>query len=236
MSKATKFPKVEYNGLRRHVYELIKDVIIKGGLKPNERIVESKIANEFSVSRGPVREAIRDLAKEGVVTHVPRKGTFVTVCSIRDIEEIYSLRAVLEGLAIRRALKYLTKKEIKKLEKLKDEIVTAAKSKNIIEMVKKDIKFHKIICYSSKHSRLIKFWSDMDYQIRMFLVATDVVFHNPKEVAERHNKILDAIKEKNPDKAEKCIKNHIVQVGEEIVDIFRKKEKGNEGIFSLRRK
>ena len=225
MSKSAKFAKIEYSGLRSQVYQMIKDMIIRGRLKPNERIVESRIAEELSISRGPVREAIRDLAKEGIVTNIPRKGTFITACSIKDIEEIYSLRAVLEGLAIRRALKYLGEKEIKKREKLKNEMVAAAKHKDINEMVKKDMEFHKMICHFSKHTRLIKFWSDMDYQIRMFLVTTDVVFHNPEEVAKRHNEILDAIKKKDPDKAETCIKNHIIQVGREIVDFLKKEEK-----------
>ena len=149
---------------------------------------------------------------------------FVNACSLKDIEEIYSIRAILEGLAIRISLKYLTKKDIKNLDKLKDEMVLAAKNKNIAEMVKKDIEFHKLICYSSKHSRIIKFWSEMSYQIRMFLTTADIVFHNPEQIAERHNEIIKAIKKKDQNKAEKCIKDHINKVGEEIIGILGKKE------------
>ena len=225
MDKSIEGAKIgKYSGLRGQVYKIIKNMIVRGQLKPNQRIFESQIAKQFSISRGPIREAIRDMAKEGIVINIPRKGTFVNACSLKDIEEIYNIRAILEGLAIRISLKYLTKKDIKNLDKLKDEMVLAAKNKNIAEMVKKDMEFHKLICYSSKHSRIIKFWSEMSYQIRMFLTTADIVFHNPEQIAERHNEIIKAIKKKDQNKAEKCIKDHINKVGEEIIGILRKKE------------
>jgi len=230
MNNSIKSIKIKDNGLRHQVYKIIKSKIAKGELKPKQRIFESRIAEQLSISRGPVREAIRDLAKEGIVINIPRKGTFIAACSIKDIEEIYSLRAILEGLAIRRSINYLPKKDIKNLENLREEMVTASKNKNIAKMVEKDMQFHKVICYSSKHTRLIKFWSEMDYQIRTFLVTADLVFYNPEQIAQRHNKIIEAIKTKDPDKAEKCIKNHINQVGKEIIDIFKKKV-GEHGLL-----
>jgi len=163
------------------------------------------------------------MAKEGIVINIPRKGTFITSYNIKDIEEIYSIREILEGLAIRRSIKYLTKEDIKNLENIRDEILIASKNKNIAEMVEKDMHFHKVICYSSKHSRLIKFWSEMDYQIRTLLIAADLVFYNPEQIAQRHNQIIEALKAKDPDKAEKCIKNHINQVGKEIIDNLKKR-------------
>ena len=223
MNNSIESIKIENNGLRQQVYKIIKSKIAKGELKPKQRIFESRIAEQLSISRGPVREAIRDMTKEGIVINIPRKGTFIAAYTIKDIEEIYSIRAILEGLAIRRSIKYLTKKDIKNLENLRDEILVASKNKNILEMVEKDMHFHKVICYSSKHTRLIKFWSEMNYQIRTFLVTADLVFYNPEQIWQRHNKILEAIKTKDPDKAEKCIKNHINQVGKEIIDNFKKR-------------
>jgi DNA-binding GntR family transcriptional regulator len=218
-----KYAKIKNNGLRYQVYKLIKNNILNGQIKPGQRVIEARIAEKLSISRGPVREAFRDMAKEGLLINVPRKGSFVTECNIKDVEEIYSMRAILEGLAIRRSINYLTKKDIKHLENLRDQMVLANKNKNILEMVEKDISFHKLICYASKHTRLINFWSKMGYQIRIFLITADLNTYEPEKVRQRHNEIIEAIKAKDPDKAEQCIKKHITQVGEEIIDNFKKK-------------
>jgi len=218
-----KYAKIKDNGLRHQVYRLIKNKIKKGELKPSQRIYETKIAEQLSISRGPVREAIRDMVKEGILINIPRKGTFVATCTINDIEEIYSLRAILEGLAIRKAINNLSEKDIKNLESLRDEIVKASENKNLSEMVEKDISFHKLICYASKHTRLIKIWNEMDYQIRSFLITANINLYYPEKVKRRHSEILEAIKSKEPDRAEKCIKNHINQVGKEIVHSLTKR-------------
>jgi DNA-binding GntR family transcriptional regulator len=94
--------------LHVHVADALREEIERGLLAPGERLVEMALARRFEVSQGPVREALRLLEREGLVDHRPRRGVYVRVLSARDIEEVYSLRAAIEGLAVRRAVQLMT--------------------------------------------------------------------------------------------------------------------------------
>ncbi|MEK7278368.1 MAG: GntR family transcriptional regulator, partial [Chloroflexota bacterium] len=116
--EAKVFPHVEEKSLRDHVAENIRRAIEAGVLKPRDRLVEAEIAAQMGISRAPVREAIRLLEQEGFVTTTPRKGTFIVELERQDIEEIYSLRSALEGLAVKMAMPHLDATEMDALESL----------------------------------------------------------------------------------------------------------------------
>ena len=106
-----------YKPLRDVVFETLRDAIIKQVLKPGERLMEIQLADEMGVSRTPVREAIRKLELEGLVVMVPRKGAYVAGVSMKDIHEVYEVRAALEMLAVSLAAERITDEELDALER-----------------------------------------------------------------------------------------------------------------------
>lgn len=112
--------------LRERIVETVRDAIIRGNLKPGERVAESEVARSLGISRTPIREAFRQLESEGFLTVVPRKGAVVSSFSEKDIEEFYDLKALLEGEAARLAQPRMGAREIGRLKELNETMRSAA--------------------------------------------------------------------------------------------------------------
>src|SRR5215831_11085296 len=106
---------VHGRALRHDIVDVLRDEIIQGQLEPGERVLETDLARRFGVSRQPVREAIRTLEREGLLTNLPNRGTFVTRVSWEDALAIQDVRAELEGLAARLAVANLTSDDFKRM-------------------------------------------------------------------------------------------------------------------------
>src|SRR5260221_5812094 len=102
------FAPIDQRTLRDTVTSAVRQSIVGGTLKPGDQINQVEVASKLHVSRGPLREALRQLEEEGLVLSLPNKGTFVTEITTADIEEVYSIRRVLENLAIQRAVEHAT--------------------------------------------------------------------------------------------------------------------------------
>ena len=108
----------EYLPLRDVVFNTLRQAILRGELKPGERLMEIQLANKLGVSRTPIREAIRKLELEGYVVMMPRRGTYVANMSIRDINEIFEIRTALESLSNGLAAEHITDEELEHLQRL----------------------------------------------------------------------------------------------------------------------
>ncbi len=111
-----KKPIERHQTLREKILETIRDAILKGSLKPGERVSEPELAERFGISRTPIREAFRQLESEGYLEVIPRKGAVVASLSERDVEEFYAIKIILEGFAARMAAEKLSDKDIDRLE------------------------------------------------------------------------------------------------------------------------
>jgi len=159
--------------LARHMPEL-SDVKIRGGvLKPGEWLKENDLADELLVSRTPVREAIRKLEQEGYVVTVPRRGAYVASVSIRDINEIFEIRAALEALACELAAERITDEEQERLERLLVGIGRAIEEHDMERIVRTDIEFHELLYQAARNERLLIIIGNLREQLtRLFLRAT----------------------------------------------------------------
>lgn len=124
---------------QREVYQKIRNAITFGELKPGERLVESRICDIFHVGRTPLREALRQLQMEGYVDALSNKGAIVKRVSVRDVEEIYDILAMLEGYATEVATMYIGKAEKEKLESMQKEM------KSIYKDIRNDLKKHTLM-------------------------------------------------------------------------------------------
>ena len=154
------FERLNHNTLSKQVVRAIRHQIFSGALKPNQRVVEAEIAAEMGISRGPVREAIAELEKEGLIITYARKGTYVKSFELKDIEEIYTLRALLEGFAVTLAIDRLQGPDLDYLKDLLDQIGKMAEKKDVIEVSRLNMQFHKKIMELSDHKRLYDYLAE----------------------------------------------------------------------------
>ena len=186
--------------------------IRSGKLTPGKRLIEAELANDMEVSRSAIREAIRYLEKEGLVTTVPFKGTFVTKLSEKDLEEIYLLRPELEQLAIRLLVKNLNDEKIRDLELVVEEMKRVANNpKSVSQFIEADLHFHRKICELSNNSRLLQAWLNLSFQLSAFIGTEDQLYGNeaPAQVFERHYVVFESIKKGNADLAVRQMKKLI---------------------------
>lgn len=194
----------------------ITKAIESGYLVPGSRVVESQIATAMGISRSPVREAIRHMEQEGLLIAIPNRGTFVPELNVREIEELYSMRALLEGFGARLAAECATKADIGKLESVFAEMEKAAEKPQFALLVKKHTEFHRTISELSAHSILIETWTRLQSKLNLFLNIRLHYQGDLQKVPETHKNILKAIRQGNPEMAEWYMRQHIVQLGELI--------------------
>lgn len=211
-----------YKPLRDVVFNTLREAIIKGNLKPGERLMEVQLAEEMGVSRTPVREAIRKLELEGLVVMVPRKGAYVAGLSLKDAADLFEVRISLEGLAAALSAERITEEELKSMEKILEEITEAAEREDAETVMKKDVEFHQILFSTTRNSRLAQIINGLKEQIDRFRIQS---FRNPermKAINKEHAKIINAIRNGDSELAEKLAREHIEKVESNVMNVLRK--------------
>ena len=145
----------EYLPLRDVVFNTLRQAILRGELKPGERLMEIKLAKRLGVSRTPIREAIRMLELEGLVVMIPRRGAAVAQITKQDLEDVLEVRCSLEELAVELACTRITGQELAHLHAALKEFEAACDANDIKTLAEKDVSFHDIIFESTGNQRLI---------------------------------------------------------------------------------
>lgn len=201
-----------YKPLRDVVFETMRDAIITQVLKPGERLMEIQLADEMGVSRTPVREAIRKLELEGLVVMVPRKGAYVAGVSMKDIHEVYEVRAALEMLAVTLAAERITDEELDALERQvlrESEAETEPAEHALDNIIYIDSSFHDIIYQAAHNQRLVQFVNILQEQLQRFRAASLSRPGRSKTALDEHKQIVEALAERNGELAAKLAKEHI---------------------------
>lgn len=218
-----------YSPLYEKIFEVIKEKILMGILKPGDPLVEVKLAEELGVSRTPIREALRQLELEGLVYSIPHKGAFVAGVTAQDIEDIYTIRMLLEGLAARWAAQKITKDEEDELTEIITLMELYTKKKDIPKVMKTDSQFHQLIYKASKSKPLEHVLSTFhSYIIR----ARATSFETPgrlEEAMEEHKLIFEAIVSRDPDKAEEYMKLHVKNAAKNLIEQKKTEERTAAG-------
>lgn len=210
------------------IVETLRRSIISGSLPSGTRLLETGLAQELDVSRGALREALRTLQLEGLVESRHNRGSFVAQISEQDIREIYSLRSLLEGLAVRRVTEQATPDQVQALQRLVDEMIETARAGDERHTNDLDLQLHKTIWEMSGHQRLCQILSSMQSQIRMFLSVNTQLYEELVDYISDHQQIVDAIRSRNADEAERIMKYHIESSGNTILDyVHRTRGSGN---------
>jgi DNA-binding GntR family transcriptional regulator len=189
----------------------IREAILSGRLAPGERLREESLASSMSVSRGPVREALGQLQREGLVIVQRNRGTFVARQSEKDLEEVYSLRRAVEGLAVQGAIQNADDARLEELQTVVDTMAANdARGITESEAAELDLRFHEIIYEASGHRRLIEVWSGLQSQIHILLLTRNVVDSDFRELLiKSHQAILNAIRARNEALALSLTEEHL---------------------------
>lgn len=199
----------EYIPLRDIVFKTLREAIITGDLKPGERLMEIKLANDLGVSRTPVREAIRKLELEGLVIMNARKGAEVAPINEKDLREVLEIRKSLESLAVQLACKHCTQDELKKIQGINELILKSVRTGDVETTTKLDVDFHEAIYKSTGNDRLIQMLHQLKEHIFRYRLEYIKEMKNKESIFEEHEKIIAAISEQNVRVARKETEHHI---------------------------
>ncbi len=159
-----------YLPLRDVVFHTLREAILKGDLRPGERLMELQLASKLGVSRTPIREAIRMLEQEGLAVTIPRKGAEVAKMTEKDMEDVLQIREALDELAVQVACDKMTAQQLKELTlamKNFENAIQAGKLKKIIEY---DVEFHDIIYRATDNPKLVTLLNNIREQIYRYRV------------------------------------------------------------------
>ena len=195
--------------LRGKVYDRIREDILNGVYKEHEELKEATLGKMMDVSRTPVREALRQLELEGLVEIIPNKGARVTGITKKDIDDIYQIRYLLEGLSARWATEYITEEQIEKMEETLYLTEFHAKKGNFTQVYELDSQFHELMYEASGSKMLNHILTDFHMYVTRIRRTSLALDNRSKNSTEEHRAILDAIKARDAQKAEECAHNHV---------------------------
>ena len=203
--------------LRGRVFHKIREDILNGKYRENEELKEVAIGAELGVSRTPVREAFRQLELEGLIQIIPNKGAYVTGITVKDVKDIYMIRSLLEGLCAKWATINITNEQLEELEEnvyLSEFHAAKGHTQQVTEL---DSRFHEIL-YEACDSKMLEHQL-RDFHDYVLRVRKRTLSENKRSTAsnQEHRLILEAIKEKNPEKAEQVANRHILRAYENMV-------------------
>lgn len=198
-----------YRPLREVVSEALRQAISSGILRPGERLMEIQLAEELGVSRTPVREAIRRLELEGFLVMVPRRGTYVSDLTIKDINEVFEIRTALDVLAAGLAAERITEEELEKLERLLVQIGEHIENGEAELIVEADGAFHDILYEASRNDRLVGIINNLREQFTRFRSISMAYPGRLKNTLEEHRRLVEAIAQRNPDLAQQYAREHM---------------------------
>lgn len=223
MSSIPQLQPLNVSNLREHIERQVRAAILNGTFAPGERLVESLIADQLGVSRAPVREVLSALEREGIVTSVPRRGYFVADFTDKDIEEIYSLRLLLELEALKRAMQRLTAENIARLGQIVEELgATIDTADDPTTAIALDLSFHEELCRIADHSRLFSVWKSMRVQTWLLIGLTRRTHYEyPEHSKQIHARILSAMREKDLTRAEALLREHILDAQARATRVLR---------------
>jgi DNA-binding GntR family transcriptional regulator len=200
------------------VLERLREAILQGYFPAGSQLNQVKVAAQFGVSRGPVRAAINNLEKENLVKNIPHRGSFVTTLDKETVEDLYHVRAILEGYAVRLAVECCTPADVDKLLELIEAIRAAARRGETDEVVRLDFMIHEFFILLSGNSFLIQIWSMIKIHVRRVLSMRHHSYPDLIDIADSHIPFCELIQHKKSDEAARVMELHILDALKDLLE------------------
>ena len=215
----------EYLPLRDVVFNTLRQAILRGELKPGERLMEVQLANKLGVSRTPIREAIRKLELEGLVLMIPRKGAEVADITEKSLMDVLEVRKALEELAVQLCCDKITGKEIEELHRAADDFRRILKtSDDVTEIAEADVRFHDIIYLATGNQKLIQILNNLREQMYRYRVECIKRKESHPILIAEHEEIIRRIENKEKKEAADIVCRHIDRQAEVMTGVIRTKQ------------
>ena len=202
--------------LREKILETIRDAILKGTMKPGERVSEPDLAERFGISRTPIREAFRQLESEGYLHVVPRKGAVVASLSERDIEEFYAIKIILEGFAARMAADKLTDKDIDRLESINERLEKTKDEGDVKKFFRVHNEFHELFIKAAGNDKLYDMINQLVMKFSRLRLASLSQPGRMEISVEEHRNMIQAFRNHDGKRADSLVR-HAATIGADVL-------------------
>ena len=212
----------EYLPLRDVVFNTLRKAILRGELKPGERLMEIQLANKLGVSRTPIREAIRKLELEGLVLMIPRKGAEVAQITEKNMQDVLEVRKALEELSVQLACERITPEQVEEMKMAAEDFRKVLKSADVTKIAEADVKFHDIIFAATNNQRLITLLNNLREQMYRFRVEYLKQKECYPQLLEEHDKLIALISGGEVEEACELMGCHIDNQASTVSDVIRR--------------
>ncbi len=210
--------------LRDVVFKTLRQAILRGELKPGERLLEIHLADKLGVSRTPIREAIRKLELENLVVMIPRKGAVVADITEKSLRDVLEVRRALEALAVKLACEKIREEEIQELKIAAKEFEFALRKGDVTVYAEADVKFHDIIYRTTDNQRLIQLLYNLREQMYRYRVEYLKREESHPVLLAEHQDIIQKIAARDEEAAVKAVCAHIDNQVTVVADTIRTKK------------
>jgi DNA-binding GntR family transcriptional regulator len=191
MSSLPTFQPVPVQTRRDHVAEALRRAILSGQIAPGTQLVESRLATQFGVSRGLLREAIRELIESGLVTNRPYAGTFVSEVNAQVLQDVYEMRRIMETQAYRRIWPLRDEGFRRELRHRFDAMIAAVRGDDLTEEIRTEAHFHGLVYERCGNHLMPAFWQQMTQKIQLGFAICQIA-HAPKlDFEQNHRRFLE---------------------------------------------
>ena len=211
----------EFLPLRDVVFNTLRQAILTGELKPGERLMEIHLANKLGVSRTPIREAIRKLELEGLVTMIPRRGAEVAQITEKSMNDVLEVRRALDALCVELACDRITPEELEQLKEACGAFEAAVKTGEVKKIAQADVALHDIIVRATGNQRLIQLVNNLSEQMYRYRFEYIKDSSQHERLVEEHRIIYQSIVQKDKETASQAAKTHIDNQEKSIIRQIR---------------
>lgn len=213
----------EYLPLRDVVFNTLRQAILRGELKPGERLMEIQLANKLGVSRTPIREALRKLELEGLVHMVPRKGAEVADITEKSLRDVLEVRKALEELSVQLACEKITEEEIDKLRRAAVRFKETLQDQDVTKIAEADVEFHDIIYMATDNQKLILLLNNLREQMYRYRVEYLKNEEAYDQLIAEHEELIENISKRNKEEATRIMCQHIDNQVATVIDVIHTK-------------
>jgi len=213
-----------YLPLRDVVFHTLREAILKGELKPGERLMELQLASKLGVSRTPIREAIRMLEQEGLAVTIPRKGAEVARMTEKDMEDVLQIREALDALAAEIACDKMTDQQLVTLTLAMKNFENSIQTGDLKKIVDYDVEFHDIIYQSTDNPKLVSLLNNLREQIYRYRVEYLKEKEKYPILMQEHKEIVSALRLRDKDMVVQAMGKHIRNQAQAVRNIIREQE------------
>src|SRR5581483_11596565 len=195
--------------LREQVLDLLRREIVELRLRPGQRLVERELIARIGVSRTTIREALRQLAAEGLVTTIPQKGAIVAVPSAKEAAEVYEVRALLEGAAAKEFVRNASEEQVTALREALDEVTAASKADDARGLLRAKNRFYDVLFAGADNSTITGILGGLQARVAVLRATSLTARSRPRESVEEIRAIVEAIERRDGDAAAEAASYHV---------------------------